>query len=144
MRHLRIAEQTLRLTVDRSQPQYVCRSCLTHTARQYHTSGVRSAELPFLKRISKAIFGDKSKTESGEGEKVGTKTEEVVKSDTETAPADGLQKQKYNGVVYEFAARVDPAQNKAYVPSHTWDGLEKIGGKAWAKKHNDKGEQYTG
>jgi hypothetical protein len=52
---------------------------------------------------------------------------------------------KYNGMRYRVAPMVDQkATHPGYVPATTWEGLEHIGGKTYAKKMQDHGEVYRG
>lgn len=145
MRHVRLAEQALRVASDSSRQQYVCRSCLAQAARQLHTTSRRSGPNDFLSRISKTIFGDKKAEEKQKKLKEaavarGEGGQEIV----ETSSTNVKSKVKINGVTYERAERVEPATNKDYLPSTTWDGLERVGGEQWVKKRLDMGEQYSG
>ncbi|KAI5360855.1 putative ribosomal protein L50, mitochondria [Septoria linicola] len=146
MRHIRIAEQALRASAEPSSQHYVCRSCLAHATRQLHTTSGRRAEVPFYKKMTNMLFGDKkadnSKQRSREGSARTSKAKAGVEITTPTIRP--LGKRKINGSLYETARRYDPTTEKYYLPSSTWDGLERVGGEKWAKKRLDMGEQYTG
>ena len=48
------------------------------------------------------------------------------------------------GKKYTIVEPADPAVNKDYVMSSTWDGLERVGSEQYLKAKKDRGEEYVG
>lgn len=142
MRRVRVASEALRLATEPSRQPYVCRSCMAQAARQFHTTSQRDAEVPFYQRMRETIFGKKTpeKKQKSSGE---ASSEEVS---PEELREQYLQRKTVtqNGVEYEVARRVDPAKRKDYLQATTWDGLERVGSRKWAKARADQGEKYEG
>lgn len=143
MHHLRVAEQALRVAADPATQRYVCRSCLAHAARQLHTTTPRRADIPLYKKMSDLLFGDK-KAEEKKAKQVEKAKARAAEEGREASTSKIPEQVKINRVTYRPAERYDPATNPDYLPSSTWDGLERVGGVQWAKKRMDRGEQYTG
>lgn len=143
MHHLRIAEQALRVAADPATQRYVCRSCLAHAARQLHTTTPRRADIPLYKKMSNLLFGDK-KAEEKKARQVEKSKARAAEEGSEASTSKIPEQVKINRVTYRPAERYDPATHPDYLPSSTWDGLERVGSEQWAKKRLDRGEQYTG
>ena len=141
MPRLRSAEQALQLFANGSRQQYICRTCRAHAIRQFHSSQYAAAELPFFKRIQQTLFGSQEarEAERKREEKAQQQIQELAKRDE-----SGLRTKKVGKTVYRIAPVVDPSVNTDYVPSTTWDGLERVGSREYVKKKADQGETYIG
>ena len=141
MSRVRGIEQALRLFTHVTRQQYVCRTCRAHALRQFHTSPSSRAEVPFLKRIQQTLFGSKESKEAEQKreDEAQKKTKELARRD-----ASGRKTKKIGARTYDVAPVVDPSVNKDYVPSTTWDNLEHIGSRQYAKAKADRGEKYIG
>ena len=141
MSHLRGAQQPLRLFGNASRQPYICRSCRANAIRQFHSSTSAAAEVPFFKRIQQTLFGSQEAKEAQQKQE-----EEAEKRSVELAKNDAARKRtrKAGGRVYELAPVVNQSVNKDYVPSSTWHGLERIGGRQYVKAKADRGEKYVG
>ncbi|KAK4620000.1 hypothetical protein CLAFUW4_11266 [Fulvia fulva] len=142
MRHLRPAQQALRLAAESLQQPYVCRACLAQ-ARSIHTTSPRFAGVqddePFWKRMRKNLFGSKEATHADKSR------EEKRKRRLEEQPRTGpVTKTDTKGRVWEVAEVVDPTTHSNYVVSNTWQGLESVGSEEWVRRRADGGEQYQG
>lgn len=142
MRQIRVAEQALRVATDSYSQSHICRSCARQASRQFHTTSERD-EQPWLKSLQESIFGKKKKKNAKDD---GLVTPKITESERQEQQALRIKEKmlKTTGIEYEVARRVDPDTNKDYLPALTWDGLERVGSDAWAKKRSDQGEQYRG
>lgn len=158
MRRAQLAERALQLTALSHGQQYMCRTCLAHANRQFHSSVQLGEDAPSLfKRLGNTLFGSKeSKAEEQRRAEAKTKQEQKLaekagkSSDLETVTLR-LDKAKRLGryskpkeETFEIANAYSPKVNKDYKPANTWDGLARIGSEEWVKKQADKGEQYVG
>ncbi|KAK3112523.1 hypothetical protein LTR53_011130 [Teratosphaeriaceae sp. CCFEE 6253] len=144
MRSTRAAEQALRSARIPSASSYVCRACRAQAARQFHTTPASHADLPFFKRLQQTIFGSK---ETAQAEKSREEKQQRRLDELKEQPEDGVEvevKIGRDGKRYEFAAIVDPTENKEYKPAVTWKGLEKVGSEKWVAGRADQGEGYVG
>ncbi|KXT08108.1 hypothetical protein AC579_9208 [Pseudocercospora musae] len=163
MRRTRVASEALRLATEPSRQPYVCRSCMVQAARHFHTTSQRDAEVPVYRRMRETIFGkktpEKKREKQVDAEASGEeKSPEKNREEQVDAEASGEEKspeelhEEYlqrntviqDGVEYEVAKRVDPAKMKDYLQAMTWDGLERVGSRKWAKARADQGEKYEG
>lgn len=141
MARIRSADQALRFIARTPGHLYVCRICRAHANRQFHTSPILAAEMPFLTRIQQTLFGPKKLKETEE------KQEGISEKKTKKlAKRDGSVKQtlRVGQKVYDLAPVVDPAVNTDYIPATTWDNLERIGSREYVKAQADRGEKYVG
>lgn len=139
-----VTEQALRLLVNTAGQPFVCRSCRVQAIRQFHTSPVAAAQLPFYKRIQETLFGTKESkaADKQREEKQQKKYEDLAQR--EDALSDLEIRTDSKGREYEVAALVDSTINKDYVPAADWKGLESVGSKQWVRERADTGDVYTG
>lgn len=134
------------LLADSTRQQYICRACRAQRIRQLHTSPRACADdkRPYFQRLKDTLFGNKKDAaEQKWEEEAAERRKEMARQYNDRNPME-QRSSRDNTQLYNIAPVVDPTINREYIPAPTWDGLERMGGKNWAKAQHDGGEAYEG